>query len=363
VAQKNDEIFQLSLTELAFMICFILLLLLGYLVVKEQHDRKVAEDARDKALQSTVQATSELEAAKNSLSTLLLSVGAPNPNEAITKLIAAEELRAERDRLKQRIEELDTQLTALTELKSQLEKAVQSSMPNIAQEVESALAFQRQIKKAIEEEMEKETSSNVANNPTGNEILERIKHAIATTGEFTKLLKAELDKDMKPGQELQTVHDVIAAAKSYSDLVNSGGTLNQTKKENTDLRGQIVFLKNKLEARGGRDYPPCWADEKTGKVEFLFSIEVTPGNVTVIPVWPPNREDDARALPGIAEIISNNPHSNVNFVDSMRGILNKSQELQCRHYVQLKSSIADAVQSDRARLMVENIFYKVEVRR
>jgi len=363
VAQKNDEIFQLSLTELAFTICFILLLLLGYLVCKEQHDRKVAEEARDKALQSTVQATSELDAAKKSLVTLFESVGTPNPDEAITKLIAADELRAERDRLKKRIEDLDTQLTALTELKSQLEKAGQSSNTNIAQEVESALAFQGQVKKALEEETAKDASSNVAKNQQSKETLERVKHAIATTGELTKQLKVELDKELKPGQEPQTVHDVIAAAKSYSDLVNSGGTLNQAKKENTDLRGQIVFLKNKLEARGGRDYPPCWADEKTGKVEFLFSIEVKPDNVTIIPVWLPSREEDARALPGLDEILSGSPHSNANFVNSMRGILNKSQELQCRHYVQLKSSIADAVQSDRARLMVENIFYKVEVRR
>jgi hypothetical protein len=360
VAQKNDEIFQLSLTELAFTICFILLLLLGYLIGKEQHDRKEAEDALEKALESSTQAISERDTAKKSLVTLLESVGTPNQDEAITKLIAAEELRAERDRLKQRIEDLDTQLTALTELKSQLEKVVQSSMPNIAQEVESALAFQRQIKKAIEVEAAKDASSNVGKNQQDKATLERVKHAIATTGELTKQLKAELDRELKQGQESQTVHDVIAAAKSYGDLVNSGGTL---KKENTDLRGQIVFLKNKLEARGGRDYPPCWADEKTGKVEFLFSIEVKPDNVTVLPVWPPSREEDARALPGLAEILSGSPHSNANFVNSMRGIHNKSQELQCRHYVQLKSSIADAVQSDRARLMVENIFYKVEIRR
>jgi hypothetical protein len=59
------------------------------------------------------------------------------------------------------------------------------------------------------------------------------------------------------------------------------------------------------------------------------------------------------------------PHSNLTFVSLIQGIFNwsKSQDPECRHYVQLKSSISDAVQSDRARLMVENYFYKTEVRR
>jgi hypothetical protein len=36
---------------------------------------------------------------------------------------------------------------------------------------------------------------------------------------------------------------------------------------------------------------------------------------------------------------------------------------ECKYYVRLASLIQDAVTSDRRRLMVENLFYKVEVRR
>lgn len=82
------------------------------------------------------------------------------------------------------------------------------------------------------------------------------------------------------------------------------------------------------------------------------------------PAWPPGREAAARALPGIADVLAG-PHSNQTFISRIQGIFNwsKSQDPECRHYVQLKSSISDAVQSDRARLMVENYFYKAEVRR
>ena len=69
-------------------------------------------------------------------------------------------------------------------------------------------------------------------------------------------------------------------------------------------------------------------------------------------------------MPGIGELLVG-PHSNQDFLSRIQGIFNWSrhQDPECRHYVQIKSAIADAVQSDRARLMVENFFYKTEVRR
>lgn len=122
-------------------------------------------------------------------------------------------------------------------------------------------------------------------------------------------------------------------------------------------------MKNRLDARGGRDYPPCWADE-AGKVEFLFSVEVRPDSVVISPAWPARREAAARVLPGI-EAVLDGPHSNQAFANKIQGIFNwsKEQNPECRHYVQLKSTITDAIQSDRARLMVENFFYKMEARR
>ena len=135
------------------------------------------------------------------------------------------------------------------------------------------------------------------------------------------------------------------------------------RKENADLRGQVAFLKNKLDARGGRDWPPCWADED-GKVEFLFSVDLRSDTVAVSAAWPAKREADAKALPGVGELLAG-PLSYQDFQASVQGVFewSKRHDPQCRHYVYLRSSIGDAIQSDRARLMVENYFYKAEVRR
>ena len=414
MTQRNDQVFQLSLTEIAFTIAFILLLLLGYLVVKEQIERKAAEAELAK-VQSSERATAALDTAKGSLRAALQGTGVGSPDEVITKLIAVEDVRAERDKLKKQVEDLDAKLTALEELRKRLDEAAKANRPDVtSDEVSAALALQDQVRKAFEEaerasppgprpsapsalgrasgassgtssggsakvlppdagpipkpSESKEASSKAdvdskVRNRRDAEALAKVRQAIAATGELKKQLKAQMNKDLAPGQETETVRDVVTAAKGYGELAKAGVNPEQFRKENADLRGQVAFLKNRLDARGGRDYPPCWADE-SGKVEFLFSVEVKPDLVVVTPAWPPRREVAARALPGMADILDG-PRSNQGFVSRVQGIFNwsKNQDPECRHYVQLKSSIADAVQSDRARLMVENFFYKTEVRR
>ena len=391
MAQRNDQVFQLSLTEIAFTIAFILLLLLGYLVSKEQTQRVAAEMALSK-VQSAEKATAALENAKGAITAALQSANTSNPDEVITKLIAAEETRNERDHLKRRIEDLNAKLTALTELQNRVEKAATSEQAGIATEaVHSALVLQERLRKADEQEQAEDAgqlqqdavaSSAAASAPTStaqsqpkalgatkpvssdSAILDRLQNLLAVRSELKKQLRVQLATTLEPGKERTQIQEVVAAARSYGELAKAGVTVDFVKKENSDLRGQVAFLKNRLDARGGRDYPPCWADEN-GKVQFLFTVETKPDVMVVTQGWPTDREADARALPGIGEVLSGSPHSSSSFVSRIQGIFNwsKAHDPQCRHYVQLKSSIADAVQSDRARLLVENYFYKTEVRR
>lgn len=371
MAQQNDQVFQLSLTEIAFTITFLLLLLLGYLVFKEQTERLAAEAKLEK-VQTIEQVAAALDSAKLQLAAQLQGTGIENPDEVISKLIAAEEARMERDQLRQRIDDLDAQLTALTELKIQLEQATESLRPELMQDqILSALTFQGQVRDAVVQNLEAHTPPQVAKNTsvpvnsvvTDKEAVAAVREALSATANLKRQLKEKLHTDLSAGNQSQIIDELVSAAKSYSAMVQAGLNPDVMKKENSDLRGQVAFLKNRLDARGGRDYPPCWADE-TGKVEFLFAIEVRPDSVAITPAWPPRRETSAKALPDI-DVILAGPHSNQAFVSKIQGIFkwSKSQDPECRHYVQLKSTISDAVQSDRARLMVENFFYKVEARR
>lgn len=410
MTQRNDQVFQLSLTEIAFTIAFILLLLLGYLVVKEQSERMAAEAALAN-VRSVERAAAALDVAKDTLVATLEGAGVDSADDVVTKLIAVEDVRAERDQLKRRVDDLDAKLTALEELQKQLENAAPAKRPDITRdEISAALALQEQVRKAVEDaetpladlaqqsapvpagktlaatpakstkssaplaasqakspklpeaSSRSEAVSKASKAQHSKEALETVRQALAATSELKRQLKAQLNKDLTVGQESQTVREVVTAAKGYMEMA-AGANPERIKKENSDLRGQVAFLKNRLDARGGRDYPPCWADE-SGKVEFLFSVDVKPDSIVVNPAWPPRRDDAARALPGMDDVLAG-PHSNLTFVNRIQGLFNwsKNQDPECRHYVQLKSSISDAVQSDRARLMVENYFYKTEIRR
>jgi len=365
VGKRSDQIFQLSLTEIAFTIAFILLLLLGYLVFKEQSERLAAERALAK-IQSVEAATVAFEQAKSALTAALQGAGSVNPEEVISKLTAAEEVRSERVRLKKEIVDLNDRLTALTELQSQIEKAAASAKANVTkEEVRTALVLQEELRRYIEGGSPS-TSQDVS--PRSKERLKEsvdaIKHLVEVKTELQKQLKTQLERKLEPGKEASVIQEVVTAARTYGELAKIGATADSIKKENSDLRGQVAFFKNKLDAKGGRDYPPCWADGN-GKPQFLFIVETKPDAMVVTQGWQPERDSDARALPGLADVLSGSPHSYAGFVNRIQGIFNwsKVQDPQCRHYVQLKSTIADAVQSDRARLMVENYFYKLEVRR
>lgn len=380
MSQKNDQVFQLSLTEIAFTIAFILLLLLGYLVAKEQAERKALEETLSHVT-SLNDATKRLNAAEESFKSSLAEQGATNVEDIITRLVEAEALREERDRLKRRLEDLDKKLTALTELRAEIENASKSKASNITREViEDALSLRAQVLKAVNEAnassiatsqisesssevLDAGVSLNVTDPDSDARAIEFVIQAIAATNELQNQLREQMNLDLKNGDESEIVKGIVLAAKKYTEQAAAGNSKEQVQKENADLRGQVAFLKNKLDARGGRDYPPCWANEHTGKVEFLFAVDMQPGSVEIRSAWPKERETDAAALPGVMEMISDSPIKNSDFMTRVKGVFDISQKMQCRHYVLLKSLINDAVESDRARLMVENYFYKMEVRR
>jgi hypothetical protein len=384
VAQKKDQVFQLSLTEVAFIITFLLLMLLGYVVVKEQREKEVAQAALHR-VQSTEQATNALRSAKAELAKALEAGGSANPDDVISAMVRVDAVRADRDRLQQRVDELDAKLTSLTKLEELLAKAAPQDRELITQQqINEALALREQIRKIVSlgsdqkhEQQNSDTktkrapqsgsqpSTQMSQGPVSTtSLIAAVKDAVTTAKALKRQLRETMSTELTTSNQEDQIRTLINDANAYVKVASSkaihGGDVI---KENTDLRGQVAFLKHRLDARGGRDFPPCWADEE-GKVEFLFAVETKSGTVEITPAWPTRREGDAMALPGIAEAL-NGPHSHQDFPARVKKIFasGKRQPVECRHYVQLKSSIVNAVDSDRARLMIENFFYKTEVRR
>ncbi len=347
MSNRSDSVFQLSLTEIAFTVAFMLLILLGAVVVNEQAQRKDAEAAL-KSAQGRDQQIAALREAKESLAQAVKDAGLRNPDELVSRMVDATMARQETERLRTVVRDLDAQLTALTEVKAQLVASAQAARPEVTKvHAETALATHDRVAKAHKDS----TTTLVASPRNASDWLDG---AISLDSEARKQLG---------GYTKESARQIVSDAKAYRELNRQEGTVADPRKENADLRGQVAFLRNKL-ARGGLDHPPCWADE-SGKVEFLFNIDMKEGTFAIAPAWPPGREKDAKALPGIADLVSGQLVPAGDFARRVQAIFEGSRKSdpQCRHYVQIRSLIADAVQSDRARLLVENFFYKSEVRR
>jgi len=165
-------------------------------------------------------------------------------------------------------------------------------------------------------------------------------------------------KQLSHGGEAKLAEDLVHAYQQMNRATATG--LPQIQKENADLRGQVIFLKSKLDARGGRDYPPCWADEHTGKIEYIFEIMMSVDGLKVTPAWPQQRAADAFAFPTTLQLISLKKHPLPEFIQLANPIFADSKAKSCRHYVVLRSNIADTATFNRYRYKVESMFYKSE---
>ncbi|MFM0543716.1 hypothetical protein PQR29_03200 [Paraburkholderia strydomiana] len=367
--RANDQIFQLSLTEIAFMLAFILLLLLGYMLVQaDEHANQLEETLVESG--NIASNTRNLEKAREELAEALSRAGA-KPDDVISALVSQAKLIEERDALKTRVEDLDEQLSALTEVKKTLDAAHGGAggADVVQKEISQALA----LKEKLQEQIAREDAAQPANaGSTAVASRSSVKHPDVTAETLSGLvLKAQIQKQLRdqlgasyvPGDESSLAHDLVAAKMQVDAASKSGGSFASVKKENADLRGQVAFLKGRLDARGGRDYPPCWADETTGKAEFLLTIEIGPDGLRVTPAWPNKRQADALALPGIDRLTSTKPQSLADFSASMQGLDRDSKAKNCRHYVYIKNRVTDLDSFNKSRYAIENFFYKLELRR
>ncbi len=415
--RKNDQVFQLSLTEIAFTLVFILLLMLGYQLMTTEKQRDESERALSQAL-GAEQAKEALEGAQRALEEALAKAGAQDPSAIVARITERAVLQKERDELRQRVEDLDSRVATLTEMKRLVESVpIEKREELVKDEVITALTLQDEIRKTFSKigqaseaeqaaatdpaqrgdpqkveskrSLAKQETSKVIDKRsdptlsgkagrdgkaqeaatvssqaetrhpgkdlTPDELRARARESIERAETVRRELERAVGKKIPAGADIEVLRQVLQASDPKRTTALG--------KENADLRGQVMFLRNRLEARGGRDYPPCWADE-SGKVEFLVAIDLRPDAITVTPAWPAKREADAQALPGLQGLLAG-PHTFSGFQSQVSGVFDwsRKQDPQCRHYVLLRSSIPDAVQSDRARLMVEGYFYKVEARR
>lgn len=362
MADKNDQVFQLSLTEIAFILVFILMFLLGSMVVwGQQENQRLLEQL--KGFSGIEQKQAELETASQLLEKALAGNNVDNPEEVIKSLVESARSQAEIVRLKKQIADQEAKITALSELQKAINEAAtgQGDGALAQQHIEQALALTKEIKELLHEKLEKYDEKPFFEGL--GYVTKVAKQQLAEKGKIDDAftddpLLAALAGDA-PGQKFESL---IKEYREINALKKEGSDPVVVRKENSDLKGQIQFLKNKLEAKGGLDFPPCWADEQ-GKIQYLLNVELQENILNVSRAWPDSRETDAQALPNINAVVAVASPDYPRFLKAVKPISDLSRKLNCRHYVRIKNMIPDAVTSDRRRLSIEDYFYKIEVRR
>ncbi|MFD3301462.1 hypothetical protein [Aquipseudomonas alcaligenes] len=362
MADKNDQIFQLSLTEIAFILVFILMFLLGSMVVWGQQENQRLLDQL-KAYSGMEQKQADLEKASQLLEKSLSGKNIDNPEDVIKSLVDSARTKEEIVRLKKQIVDQEAKITALSELQKAIDEAAkgQGDGALVQQRIEQALALTKEIKEQLQKKLEKADEKSLIEDPeyVAKTAIQQLSDKAKIDDAFTNdPLLAALAGDA-PGQKLESL---IKEYREIDALKKEGSDPVVVRKENSDLKGQIQFLKNKLEAKGGLDFPPCWADEQ-GKIQYLLNVELQEDVLNISRAWPDSRETDAQALPNINAVMAVASPDYPRFLKAVKPISDLSRKLNCRHYVRIKNMIPDAVTSDRRRLSIEDYFYKIEVRR
>jgi hypothetical protein len=366
LASKNDQVFPVSLSEIAFILIFVLMLLLGFMIMQERQakDDALGELANVRQVESAEATTEIMNRAQEKLKSALIQRGVNNPAEVVQALVNAGEDAARQMRVQQESLDLTKKLVALEELRSQIEEAGRDRADKVTRDsIEAALELQQQVEALVSESSHLDTAKTKTLS-SKQAVLDRVKDALNASNELREQVKTKLNIDVKPGGEVTVVRDVVEGARLAAAMTTGKSSLSTVNAENEKLKTQVAFYEKRDKLRG-LDHPPCWMD-KESKIEYIFNVQTTSAGFVVTPGWPLNRESDARASEGFASLIERNgsPLSASQFQLGAKPYLDygKRQTPECRHFVFLSSSISEADRRDSARRLVNSFFYVLERR-
>jgi len=187
--------------------------------------------------------------------------------------------------------------------------------------------------------------------------------------EDLQTLVTQLEREQERTQTLETA--LKEASEKEEALIEQNAFLEKSLKEHFSmskeqlayeqeiLKGQIVYLTRKLNIGGGNELPPCWANKRSGKAEYLFSVTIGENDIHVVPRWPKYRQKELRKYKMLDQL-DDKRMSVSEFLQLTRPIYSDADRKSCKHYLYLYD---DALTKDgykTKRLRLENYFYKYE---
>ena len=325
---NSDFLFGITLTELILMLFFLLLLISAFMsaekstiISKVEHENeRIVKENLDLKLQNKVSRTLSEEMIGSLLRFRLGEDKDQEKAKQIFKELSNQtKLIAENEKLKSQVEafEVNDKLLKMDEeFKVQLSR--KSSILQLLKDVNSTEQMQK-----IFTDLEKLQKEN-AKLEVDDKRLKRENIALEKTlQELTSLTKEE----MMYAQEI--------------------------------LKGQVSYLTRRLNMGGGSELPPCWANRKSGRAEYIFTVILGEHQLRVAPRWPSYRAKELKKYGSLNKLF-NVDLSVEEFLTLTKPIYRDADKKECKHYLYM---FDDALTKDgykTKRLKLETHYYKYE---
>lgn len=325
---NNDFLFGITLTELVLMLFFLLLLISAFMSAEkssiitkiEQENERIVKENLDLQIKNKVSRT---------LSEQMIA--------SLLRFRLGED--QDQEKAKQIFKEMSNQTKLIAEnekLKSQVE----------AYEVnEKLLKMDEDFKVQLSR---KESILNLLKDINSTEQLQ----ALFTELETQQRLNAKLEVEDK---RLRRENAMLEKSlKEFSSLSKE-----QLLYAQEILKGQVSYLTRRLNMGGGNELPPCWANRKTGKAEYIFTVILGEDAIRVAPKWPKYRAKELRKYGNLDRLFYRDLNVS-EFLDITKPIYSDADKKECKHYLYM---FDDAFTKDgykTKRLRIENYFYKYE---
>ncbi|MDR2093269.1 MAG: hypothetical protein LBP58_08155 [Azoarcus sp.] len=371
----SDSVFRLSLVGTAFIFILFLLVVFGWMYADADISRTEALARLDKRQEETLHpmAREALESARRELQTQLTAAGT-NADEVIQRLLDKTAAEAEVATLKTRVQELNAQVAGMSEVRNVLAQAGKSATLNGTTEeaMLSALELRTRLKQKI-----LALTGQADRELTDNEIAAQSLLALELLRQIEEQLEKELGQALAPGQETVWAKWLVETRLTpLPDAASSPAPRPETNVRNNTpaaappappapppaptppARSRSGGIDSaSLAARMGTQNtitaPPCWVD-RTGNAQVLLTLELRAGGVHITSAWPPAREAEARAIPGIERLLSKTiPYNKLK--ESVQPVAQHSG-MQCHYTVQVRERIRNAMQSERTHQQLEALF-------
>ena len=325
---NNDFLFGITLTELILMLFFLLLLISAFMSAEqssiitqvERENERIVEENLDLKLKNKVSKS----LSEDMISSLLHFRHGEDKQDEKAKQIFKElsnqtKIIAENERLKRKIEryEVNEQLLKMDEeFKVQLSR--KESLLSMMKDMNSTEDLQNVFTK-----------------------LETLEKALKKEDDELRLLSVE---NKKLAQLLKEFTNMSKDELLYAQDI---------------LKGQVSYLTRRLNMGGGNELPPCWANKKSGKAEYIFTVTIGENSLKVSPRWPKYRAKDVRKYRVSKRLYDNNVSVD-EFLSLTKKIYQDADKNECKHYLYLFDEAETKHGYKDKRLKLENYYYKYE---